>query len=707
MRPPGGGGGRRLSAMMKHAFSTVSYDAMAKTESNRQLVSMLGDSFDITSYCCREFVEAKAPGQLPVLLTAPAIKELVIDHLPPDCTFFVARRTINPKSLGRVYSIPPMSDVLVVNNLYKNAVEVIEELQAMGVTHLRYTAHVPGAALERTFKYAITPNEMDLVPEEIPNVINIGTRLISIMSIAQILFHYNNGNIPESILHERYNRYMMTLSANLSRKYKKNILLQRQMNVLLQNYEAGTLITNESGLVTFCNTAAEKLLGKREVVGCDIRDLVREELLAKPGGSAFANIRDTLVRVSDTSYDLGGGEGFRIITLKEAREAQAVPAANAGAPEARPANGRRRAAHGARFRFEDIVHRSPAMARTVDLARRFARKDATILITGESGTGKELLAQSMHNDSLRASCPFIAVNCAALSETLLESELFGYEDGAFTGARKGGRKGLFEMAEGGTLFLDELGDAPVATQIKMLRVLQEREIMRIGSGRAIPVNVRIIAATNKDLLEQVRRGAFREDLYYRLNVINIHLPPLRERRGDVALLLRHFLDSFGTPADVLTPEASALLNGHDWPGNIRELKNVAEYIATTHDTCVSLIPDIRRLLRLDARDGAPGGEAGDGSGPAGGGELFFRKPEMREEILQILQVMHEARDSGRLLGRFTIRDILAERGAAMSIQQIKTRLDILRDNGLILTANGRGSVLTEAGEAYLAAGAEG
>lgn len=226
-----------------------------------------------------------------------------------------------------------------------------------------------------------------------------------------------------------------------------------------------------------------------------------------------------------------------------------------------------------------IIGRSPLMLRTLDLVNQVAPSTATVLIQGESGTGKELIANAIHHGSPRRGRPFIKVSCAALPETLLESELFGYERGAFTGAtaRKEGR---FELADGGTLFLDEIGELSPATQAKLLRVLQEGEFERLGGTRTLKVDVRLVAATNADLATLVRDKRFREDLFYRLNVITIALPPLRERREDVPLLAHHFLRRFaernGKGITGFTDEAMDLLEGYTWPGNVRELENVIE-----------------------------------------------------------------------------------------------------------------------------------
>ena len=212
-----------------------------------------------------------------------------------------------------------------------------------------------------------------------------------------------------------------------------------------------------------------------------------------------------------------------------------------------------------------------------------ARGNTTVLILGESGTGKELFAQSIHNASPRASRPFVAVNCGALPRNLVESELFGYEDGAFTGASRTGKPGKFELADGGTIFLDELGEMPMDAQVSLLRLLQNGEVTRIGGKSSRTVSVRVIAATNKNLEEAVRQHTFREDLYYRLNVFTLVLPPLRSRMSDIELLAEHFLlkfaGSLGKDVRGFTPGALALLRRYQWPGNIRELENVMERLA--------------------------------------------------------------------------------------------------------------------------------
>jgi propionate catabolism operon transcriptional regulator len=240
-------------------------------------------------------------------------------------------------------------------------------------------------------------------------------------------------------------------------------------------------------------------------------------------------------------------------------------------------------APGTRYELSQFLGDSPAVQHIKQMAMSCAASQATVLLIGESGTGKELIAQGIHMASDRREMPFVAVNCAAVSETLLESELFGYEDGAFTGARKGGKIGLFEAAHNGTLFLDEVGEMPVSLQTRLLRVLQEREVLRVGATEPTPVNVRVIAATHRDLMDQVERGLFRLDLYYRLNILRLDVPPLRERLSDLSpiahALQRKLCQRLGQDPRATQPLLIALIehaSGYDWPGNVRELENLIE-----------------------------------------------------------------------------------------------------------------------------------
>jgi two-component system response regulator AtoC len=260
-----------------------------------------------------------------------------------------------------------------------------------------------------------------------------------------------------------------------------------------------------------------------------------------------------------------------------------------------------------RYRFENIIAKSHKMQQIFEVVRTVAQSNATVLITGESGTGKELIARAIHNLSPRRGKPFIAVSCAALPESLLESELFGHEKGAFTGA-VAQRKGRFELAHKGTLFLDEIGEMSANIQVHLLRVLEEREFTRVGGTETIRSDVRIISATNKDLNEAVMRGEFRDDLYYRLNVVSIQLPPLRERAEDIPLLAQHFLNKFAVEnqkGDItFSPDAMDFLMKYEWPGNVRELENATERAVVlalnSTITATDLSPQNPPLLRQDS-----------------------------------------------------------------------------------------------------------
>ncbi len=255
----------------------------------------------------------------------------------------------------------------------------------------------------------------------------------------------------------------------------------------------------------------------------------------------------------------------------------------------------------AKFHLEQMIGSTPIMKTLKDRLLQYAATDTTVLITGESGTGKERAAQSIHNLSKCKKGPFVAVNCAALPEHLLESELFGYEEGAFTGAKKGGKEGLFELAHGGTIFLDEISEMPLPLQARLLRVLQEKEVMRLGADRVIPVNVRVLASSNQDLMGLVDDRKFRADLYYRLDVFRLHIPPLRERSEDIPELVRGFLErpaSFISSVSGITPDAIAFLQQQPWRGNVRELRNVIERLRLLSAGPLIIVADVMQELAI-------------------------------------------------------------------------------------------------------------
>ncbi|MCP3720656.1 propionate catabolism operon regulatory protein PrpR [Paraburkholderia sp. CNPSo 3281] len=302
----------------------------------------------------------------------------------------------------------------------------------------------------------------------------------------------------------------------------------------------------------------------------------------------------------------------------------------------------------ARYRLDDLSGATPGIERVRQLARRYAKSDATVLIRGESGTGKEMIAQGIHRESPRRDFPFVAMNCGAFPEALLESELFGYEEGAFTGARRGGKVGLIEAAHRGTLFLDEIGEMPLPLQSRLLRVLQEREVVRLGATEPTRVDVRVVAATHRALTEQIEAGEFRADLFYRLNILNLAIPPLRERAADIALLAGELLLQASrreprVAVRIRTPEDAArtlaLVSGalarHAWPGNVRELQNVVERmvveLADTEEE--GLTPDVLRSIApevFESRHAASGAAA-----TAGEGALTLRERSLNTEADEI------------------------------------------------------------------------
>lgn len=361
-----------------------------------------------------------------------------------------------------------------------------------------------------------------------------------------------------------------------------------QLNGVLHNLHDAVLAVNHEGLIIAVNPAMKAILGqdKTSLLGHPLAMLTPELSLGATLATGQEE-RGVVLRLAGRDWIVNrtpirehGDITGAAITLYDAR---AIHEADNSLRIQQRQNQTRQGP--ARYCFDNLFGQSPAFMRAVQTARRYARTDLGVLIVGESGVGKELFAQAMHSDSVRARKPFVAVNCAAFPESLLESELFGYEEGAFTGSRRGGKRGLFESAHTGTLFLDEIGDMPLTLQTRLLRVLQEREIMRLGSTAAIPVDVRVMVATHQPLREMVAERRFREDLYYRINTLRLALPALRERRTDIVPMVERLVQSclqrMGSKLDAaraLVP-LNPYLQAYAWPGNVRELENFSERIA--------------------------------------------------------------------------------------------------------------------------------
>ena len=363
---------------------------------------------------------------------------------------------------------------------------------------------------------------------------------------------------------------------------------REQLASVIDHVDEAVVAVDASERIAFVNPGAERLLGVSgaELLGKRLSSVAAELGLARvletgaPELRSFQRLGARSLVVSRIPVRQHGVLTGAVLTCQDSRTLLRVDRDLRS--ELRP----RRFI--ARYELAGIVGGSAAVRTARSLAEQYAATEGTVLITGESGTGKEMFAQGIHNASRRRERPFVAINCAAFPEALLESELFGYEEGAFTGSRRGGRAGLFEAAHGGTIFLDEVGDVPITLQTRLLRVLQERQVLRLGSNDPTPIDVRVIAATNRDLKREIARAAFREDLYYRLNILPILVPPLRARIEDVApiaeALLRDALARHGVPG--VLPRALAVilpwLQGYAWPGNVRELENVLERVAVLY-----------------------------------------------------------------------------------------------------------------------------
>ena len=579
------------------------------------------------------------------------VKDLVDDF----SKVIMVTRSPARESLNLISAIPAGTNVLLVNDSYETALDTVYAFYEIGISHINlipYDSALTHTGIYDQITVAVTPSEPHLVPPHIRQVIDIGYRKVGFDTMFKLmqLLDLDVGIINRNL--QRHIHSVVKSNEGFQSNYIYGYLKSEMLSRVVDASENGMLLTDSAYRPVYANRLALKIFRADNKNQIRIADHIPAEALDSQDhseepvmieGEAYGYEKNPIRLMDDVA-------GYYFILQDYAKvRAQNLSAKQAG--------------FRAKYTFKDILCKSPEMSQLINTARQIAAVDDTVMIYGESGTGKELLAQSIHNASSRRKAPFIAINCAALPDSLLESELFGYEPGSFTGASSRGRKGLFELAMHGTVLLDEIGEISPKFQASFLRALQERQIIRVGGKELIDIDVRFITATNRDLRQQVKDGVFRGDLFFRLNVFPLSIPPLRRRKADIEALLKNFLQE---DYRSITPAEFALLDQYAWPGNVRELENACTFYRAMHR-----FPD---YLFDTAETALPAGE------------------NIRTEVLRLIG---ENTQLSHGIGRTSLAYHLQNRKRYISDHQLRTQ-------GLITIRPGRcGAQITEQGTALL------
>jgi transcriptional regulator with PAS, ATPase and Fis domain len=646
-----------------------------------QVRGFMRDTVKVQRYCLQDEIDFAAD-EVTAVLTGEQVKERpeVAARIGEGMDWLVARRAIDYTRIQDLLALPPRTKVLLVNDFRSSTLAAIEHLNRVGLDHLDYFPYYPGIPEYSPQAIAITPGEASLVPPGVEKTIDIGTRHADISTIVELVQRLGLMDQLGDFISTEHLREITRLLGEIDQAGKRASSMRDTLQVLADHAPNGILYTDLAGRIILGNHAMCTVLKMESeaMTNRPVSELVRG-LPAVPGAlesSALLTIGGQEMVAWEKPVRQADEVVGHIYVFETSRAIQDL--------EHELRRKTRKTEHVARYTFHDIISKSPQMDQVLSYAGRVAQSDSTILIQGESGTGKELFAQAIHNASSRRQGPFVPVNFAAFPMSLLESELFGYEEGAFTGAKRGGRRGLFEEAHGGTIFLDEIGDAPLEFQVRLLRVLQERQVRPVGGGKLIPIDVRVISATNKDLASEMARGSFRDDLYYRLSVLPLRMPPLRERREDIPVLVEQFVRRFSRgrmtgACSIMTEEALEQLCGYSWPGNIRQLMNVVEFLMT--------IREEGELVRVDH---LPEYFLAGSPPKAGGIALEL----LGEDSAWVLRKLWEYGS----IGRRHLAELAARERPGLSEGAIRGLLRSLESLGLAASERGRkGSAISEKG----------
>ena len=687
----------------------VSHSPSVSLELKKQLNMVFGKYAKVVSWAMD--AEEKPPARVDVYVASMAsVYREMRGKLPPDACMVKARRFFNPVFFPRLLALAHGTRVMISSRSRASSLLSLKTLRQFGITHLDYVIQDPLHPVPESegIRIAVAAGENSAIPDYIQQVVDIGVKDLAISTYLDIMKILD---IPQSAVDEVLIQYFTQLF-DVTCKYYHS---ERMIHSILQRVDDGIFTIDEAGRIGLCNASASNLFpGAGLAEGKPVSHIFPKLRLPLPLPAEFA-LYDEVVEREGQLYiinieSLGEGKAGAVVMVKPAnrvRQLDGIVRQELRLSKNKPKSG-----------FKDILTEDPGMRDVISLAGKFAQTRLAVLLEGESGVGKELFAQAIHMASPRAHNPFVAINLAAMPESLAESELFGYVEGAFTGARKGGQRGLFEEADQGTIFLDEVGDAPLTLQAKLLRVLEEGEVRHVGGKTSLAVNVRIVAATNRSLISMVHEGTFRSDLFFRLCACPLHIPPLRERPADILLLTAHYSRQMrGTPLK-LDSGLEAFLTSYAWPGNVRELQNVVGYL-------VNMLPRNTRASRSHlpqylVQNTLPHSTALN-RGPAvsppspvqappiyrGDRELFTLwtlrlKAQYRLELsLSILRCLYEGW-AGKSSGRGAIQNALLRRGMGGSLYELRKCIDILHDAAFLNIGKTRqGCTLTSLGESFL------
>ena len=612
-------------------------------------------------------------------------------YLDPACTIVQSTYTLEKTQLNIIQELERTGPIVVAHESPRAALARHTLLQRLGIPAERMRVWYPGMDEKGLAGHIVLFGDMSL-PTGYMEELRIKGRLFSVTTIFEIALGLGVHDVTSS---QGFMDYFSRVCTQF--RPSMNDLTVSEFNAVTGN------AAPQRGLLAFT--------GNLHIFYCDayVASMVQkspQELIGQFLFEAFPFLRSCQIhRGNETQEQLVvyDGKTYAVklnLVLQTGRETGYLQVSDYWAEEQRQGKLRRQVSgkrSTAKYTFHDIVGTSRRLAECKAIAQRMARSDSNILITGATGVGKELFAQSIHNESRRKHQPFIAVNCGALVESLLESELFGYEKGAFTGANKNGKQGLFELAHQGTLFLDEIGEMPLHLQVRLLRVLQEKEVVRVGGDLVIPVDVRVIAATNQDIPQMIRNREFRSDLFYRLNVLPLDIPPLSDRKEDIPLLVSYFMHRLKV-SFTLSPAARERMLAYPFPGNIRELRNCVEYLSNLGLEEIQ-VTDLPPYI-FGGPEPQPSGASSSESTPT-----YVPQPSdsgPASEVLSVLEAVSVINSTGIGAGRRSIRAYLANRSQFFSEISIRKILSRLSDQGLVRIELGRGGIhITQRGEAFL------